>query len=58
MKLAPVTLENAFVRLDPLEERHREPLREAGADPAEHLLRAMARTCDDGQPRGYLILRR
>jgi RimJ/RimL family protein N-acetyltransferase len=33
MKLAPVTLENAFVRLDPLTEHHREPLREAGADP-------------------------
>lgn len=33
MKLQPVTLENAFVRLDPLEERHREPLREAGNDP-------------------------
>ncbi len=33
MKLQPVTLENTFVRLDPLEERHREPLREAGNDP-------------------------
>src|SRR5690349_23469112 len=33
MKLEPVTLENAFVRLDPLDERHREPLREAGNDP-------------------------
>jgi N-acetyltransferase len=33
MTLSPVTLENAFVRLDPLEEHHREPLREAGADP-------------------------
>jgi len=33
MTLSPVTLENAFIRLDPLEERHREPLREAGADP-------------------------
>lgn len=33
MNLSPVTLENAFVRLDPLEERHREPLREAGNDP-------------------------
>ncbi len=33
MTLSPVTLENAFVRLDPLEERHREPLREAGNDP-------------------------
>lgn len=33
MKLSPTTLENAFVRLDPLEEHHREPLREAGNDP-------------------------
>jgi N-acetyltransferase len=33
MKLEPFTLENDFVRLDPLEERHREPLREAGNDP-------------------------
>ena len=33
MTLLLVTLENAFVRLDPLEERHREPLREAGDDP-------------------------
>lgn len=33
MKLEPVMLENAFIRLDPLEERHREPLREAGNDP-------------------------
>ncbi len=33
MKLAPVVLENAHVRLDPLEEHHREPLREAGEDP-------------------------
>ncbi|MBK8837687.1 MAG: GNAT family N-acetyltransferase [Hyphomonadaceae bacterium] len=33
MTLSPVPLENAFVRLDPLEERHREPLREAGDDP-------------------------
>ncbi len=33
MKLEPVVLENAFVRLEPLEERHREPLREAGDDP-------------------------
>lgn len=33
MKIAPVTLENDFVRLEPLEERHREPLREAGNDP-------------------------
>lgn len=31
--LAPVVLENAFVRLEPLEERHREPLRRAGDDP-------------------------
>lgn len=28
-----VTLENAFVRLEPIAERHREPLRAAGADP-------------------------
>lgn len=33
MKLEPVTLENAFVRLEPLEERHREPLRAVAADP-------------------------
>ena len=33
MTLAPVVLENAFVRLEPLDERHREPLREAGNDP-------------------------
>jgi len=33
MPLSPVTLENVFVRLDPLDEHHREPLREAGADP-------------------------
>jgi RimJ/RimL family protein N-acetyltransferase len=33
MKLEPVALENAFVRLEPLQERHREPLREAGDDP-------------------------
>jgi RimJ/RimL family protein N-acetyltransferase len=33
MTLTPVVLENAFVRLDPLEEHHREPLREAGNDP-------------------------
>jgi RimJ/RimL family protein N-acetyltransferase len=33
MKLEPVVLENAFVRLEPLEERHREPLRAAGNDP-------------------------
>jgi hypothetical protein len=32
MKLEPVVLENAFVRLAPLEERHREPLREVGND--------------------------
>ena len=29
----PVVLENAFVRMEPLDERHREPLREAGNDP-------------------------
>jgi RimJ/RimL family protein N-acetyltransferase len=33
MTIEPVTLENAFVRLEPLAERHREPLRTAGADP-------------------------
>ena len=33
MSFDPVILENAFVRLEPLEERHREPLREVGADP-------------------------
>ena len=33
MKLSPIILENAFVRLDPLDEHHREPLREAGNDP-------------------------
>jgi RimJ/RimL family protein N-acetyltransferase len=33
MKLEPIILENDFVRLEPLEERHREPLREAGNDP-------------------------
>jgi N-acetyltransferase len=31
--LHPVSLENAFVRLEPLEERHREALRLAGGDP-------------------------
>jgi N-acetyltransferase len=29
----PVVLENAFVRMEPLAEDHREPLREAGRDP-------------------------
>ena len=33
MKLERVVLENQFVRLEPLEERHREPLRAAGDDP-------------------------
>lgn len=33
MQLTPITLENAFVRLEPLAERHREPLRAAGNDP-------------------------
>jgi N-acetyltransferase len=33
MKFEPAVLENAFVRLEPLEERHREPLRAAGVDP-------------------------
>src|SRR5579871_6634449 len=32
MTLAAV-LENSFVRLEPLEERHREPLRAVGAEP-------------------------
>lgn len=33
MAIEPVILENAFVRLEPLEDRHREPLRAAGDDP-------------------------
>lgn len=33
MAIESVVLENAFVRLEPMEERHREPLREAGNDP-------------------------
>lgn len=33
MKVEPVVLENAVVRLDPLTEAWREPLRAAGADP-------------------------
>jgi hypothetical protein len=33
MTIEPVALENAFVRLEPLEERHRSPLRDAGNDP-------------------------
>jgi len=33
MTIEAVVLENAHVRLEPLEERHREPLRVAGADP-------------------------
>jgi RimJ/RimL family protein N-acetyltransferase len=33
MRVEPVILENTFVRLEPLEERHREPLRAAGNDP-------------------------
>ncbi|MFN3960827.1 MAG: GNAT family N-acetyltransferase [Parvularculaceae bacterium] len=32
-RLAPVTLENDFVRLEPLAERHRDGLRAAGDDP-------------------------
>jgi RimJ/RimL family protein N-acetyltransferase len=32
-RIEPVILENDFVRLEPLEERHREPLRMAGDDP-------------------------
>jgi RimJ/RimL family protein N-acetyltransferase len=34
MSLEPMTLENAFVRLEPFTERHREPLRAAAAEPA------------------------
>lgn len=33
MRVDPVILENNFVRLEPLAERHREPLRAAGDDP-------------------------
>jgi len=33
MMIDTTVLENAFVRLEPLEERHREPLRAAGNDP-------------------------
>ena len=33
MRLEPIVLENAHVRLEPIEERHREPMRVAGADP-------------------------
>ncbi len=33
MRIEAIVLENAFVRLEPLEERHREPLRAAGNDP-------------------------
>lgn len=33
MKVEPVALENAHVRLEPLAETHREPLRRAGDDP-------------------------
>lgn len=33
MTIEAVVLENPFVRLEPLEERHREPLRGAGNDP-------------------------
>lgn len=33
MTIEPVILENAFIRLEPLEEGHRDPLREAGNDP-------------------------
>jgi RimJ/RimL family protein N-acetyltransferase len=33
MKLEPVVLENRFVRMEPMEERHREPLRAAANDP-------------------------
>jgi RimJ/RimL family protein N-acetyltransferase len=34
MELTPQVLESAHVRLEPLEERHREPLRIAAADPS------------------------
>jgi RimJ/RimL family protein N-acetyltransferase len=34
MKLAPAVLQNAFVRLEPIAEAHREPLRKAAADAA------------------------
>ena len=33
MSVDPITLENALVRLEPIEERHRECLRAAGDDP-------------------------
>lgn len=33
MRVEPVILENDFVRLEPIEERHRDALREAGEDP-------------------------
>ncbi len=33
MSLSPEILENAFIRLEPLDEAHREPLRRAGDDP-------------------------
>ncbi len=33
MKVEPAALENAHIRLEPLAEAHREPLRRAGADP-------------------------
>jgi RimJ/RimL family protein N-acetyltransferase len=33
MKIDRIILENAFVRMEPLEERHREPLRAAAVDP-------------------------
>lgn len=33
MRIEPVILENRFVRLEPIEERHRESLRAAGDDP-------------------------
>src|SRR4051812_43258907 len=33
MTLTPPTLSNQHVRLEPLAEHHREPLREAGSDP-------------------------
>lgn len=33
MRIDPISLENAFVRLEPLRDAHREPLRAAGDDP-------------------------
>jgi RimJ/RimL family protein N-acetyltransferase len=46
MTIEPVTLENDFVRLDPISEEHREPLRRAGDDPE---LWRYARANQDGR---------